>query len=94
MIAEEHRVRAIMIAASASEISALTASAVDWLVESGLGGSDVPRLVTGLGRRLNGGGIGVERAGCAVLTLHPQIVSQEVTWQADNDRAHRYLRPS
>jgi adenylate cyclase len=76
-----------MKAASASEISALTAIAVDWLVESGLGGSDVPALVAGLGRRLNSGGIGVERAGCAVLTLHPQIVSHEVTWQADNDRA-------
>jgi len=76
-----------MKAASASETSALTATAIDWLVESGLGGSGLPELVTGLGRRLNSGGIDVDRAGCAVLTLHPQIVSQEVTWQADDDRA-------
>jgi hypothetical protein len=32
-------------------------------------------------------GIGVDRAGCAVLTLHLQIVSQEVT-QAERPGGH------
>ena len=74
-------------ALSASDASALAATAVDWLVESGLGGSDVPELVAGLCRHLNAGGFAVDRAGCAILTLHPQIVSQEVTWRSDDDSA-------
>src|SRR5260221_1968080 len=72
---------------SASDASALVATVVNWLVESGLGGSDVPELLAGLGRRLNAGGIAVDRSGCAILTLHPQIVSQEVAWRSDDDTA-------
>jgi adenylate cyclase len=72
---------------SAADATALAASAADWLVGSGLDGSDVPELVAGLCRRLVAGGIALDRAGCAILTLHPQIVSQEVTWLADDDRA-------
>ena len=41
---------------SASDASALVATVVNWLVESGLGGSDVPELLAGLCRRLNAGG--------------------------------------
>jgi adenylate cyclase len=76
-----------MKAASPPEIPALTVAATDWLMESGLAGSDLPDLVAGLSGQLNRGGMSVERAGCAVLTLHPQIVSQEVTWEAANNRA-------
>ncbi|MEZ2131907.1 MULTISPECIES: adenylate/guanylate cyclase domain-containing protein [unclassified Sinorhizobium] len=74
-------------ALSDSDASALVARTVDWLVDSGLGGSDVPELVAGLGRRLNAGGVAVDRAGCAILTLHPQIVSQEATWHLESDEA-------
>src|SRR5258708_22289887 len=72
---------------SASDASALVATVVNWLVESGLGGSDVPELLAGLCRRLNAGGIAVDPAGCAVLTLHPQVVSQGVAWRSDDDSA-------
>ena len=72
---------------SASDASALVATVVNWVVESGLGGSDVPELLAGLCRRLNAGGISVDRSGCAILTLHPQIVSQEVAWPSDDDTA-------
>ena len=74
-------------ALSASDASALAATAADWLVESGLGGSDVPELVAGLCRHLNAGGFAIDRSGCAILTLHPQNVSQEVTWRSDDDSA-------
>ena len=47
----------------------------------------MPELLVGLCRRLRTGGVGVDRAGCGILTLHPQIVSQEVAWRADEDRA-------
>src|SRR5260370_23218711 len=60
----------------ASDASALVPTVVNWLVESGLDGSDMPELLAGLGRRLNAGGVAVDRAGCAILTLHPQIVSR------------------
>ena len=70
---------------SVSDASALAATSVEWLVESGLAGSDVPELVAGLCHHLSAGGIAVERAGCAILTLHPQIVSQEITWRANDD---------
>jgi adenylate cyclase len=70
---------------SASEASGLVASVVDGLVKSGLAGCDVPELVADLCRRLNAGGVVVDRAGCSVLTLHPQIVSQEITWRSDGD---------
>ena len=67
---------------------------VEWLVDSGLGGSDLRELVAGLARRLNAGGVAVDRAGCSILTLHPQIVSQEVTWCSEDDSATtRYYTP-
>ena len=47
---------------SVSDASALAATSVEWLVESGLHGSGVPELVAGLCRRLNAGGVGVDRA--------------------------------
>ncbi len=72
---------------SAFDASALAATVVNWLVESGLGGSDVPELLAGLCHRLNAGGVVIDRAGCAILTLHPQIVSQEVAWHSHEDRA-------
>ncbi|NLS04079.1 adenylate/guanylate cyclase domain-containing protein [Rhizobium sp. P32RR-XVIII] len=81
-------------ALSASDASALVAAAVDWLVDSGLGGRDVRELVEGLAHRLNTGGAAVDRAGCSILTLHPQIVSQEVTWCSDDDSATtKYYTP-
>lgn len=73
--------------ALASGPSALVAASVDWLLERGLDNIGVPELLAGLCRRLNGRGIAVDRAGCAILPLHPQIVSQEVTWHSDNDTA-------
>jgi hypothetical protein len=74
--------------------AALIATATDWLVDSGLGGSVLAELVAGLCRRLNAGGVAVDRGGCSILTLHPQIVSQEVTWRSDDDRATmRYYTP-
>src|SRR5258708_32856979 len=80
---------------SASDASALVATVVNWLVESGLGGSDVPELLAGLCRRLNAGGIDVDRAGCAVLTLHPPNGSQEVAWRSEDDTATTtYLTPT
>lgn len=77
----------IGISRGASLEGALVASAIDWLVESGIAGSGVPELLTGLCRRLKAGGVALDRAGCGILTLHPQIVSQEITWRADDDRA-------
>jgi len=73
-------------ALSASDTSALAAAALEWLIERGLAGADLPELVAGLGRRLKAGGLAVDRAGCAFLTLHPQIISQEATWHAADDQ--------
>jgi adenylate cyclase len=79
---------------SARETPALAATGAEWLVEGGLGGLDVPELVAGLCRRLNAGGATIDRAGCSILTLHPQIVSQEIAWRSDDDRATtRYYTP-
>lgn len=64
-----------------------TTGIVEWLVESGLGGCEVPHIVAGLGRRLNAAGIAADRVGCSILTLHPQFVSQEATWLADGGSA-------
>jgi hypothetical protein len=47
-----------------------------WLIESGLSGADARALLAGLCRRLNAGGIAVDQGGCAILRLHPQIVSE------------------
>lgn len=74
-------------ALAASDTSARATGVVDWLVESGLAGCEVPHIVAGLGRRLNMAGIAVDRVGCAILTLHPQFVSQEAIWRADDDSA-------
>jgi adenylate cyclase len=74
-------------ALSASDAPARATGVVAWLVESGLGGCEVPDIVAGLGRRLNAAGIAVDRVGCAILTLHPQFVSQEAIWRADDDSA-------
>jgi len=72
----------------------LVTTITDWLVESGLRGSDVPELLTGLCRQLNTGGIPVGRAGCAILTLHPQIVSQQFTWSLeDGEASTSYFTP-
>jgi adenylate cyclase len=71
----------------ASDASAPAAGAIEWLIESGLGGYEVTEIVAGLGRRLNAAGIAVDRVGCAILTLHPQFVSQEATWRSDGDSA-------
>jgi hypothetical protein len=57
----------------------------DWLIESGLGGADLRALLAGLCRRLNARGIAVDRGGCAVLRLHPEIVSEEVSWLKETD---------
>lgn len=78
---------------SVSDAATLVATAVEWLVESGLCGSDVPQLLAGLCRRLNAGGIAVDRGGCAILTLHPQIVSQEATWRRDDSATTTYYTP-
>ena len=72
---------------SASDGPVRATGVVEWLVESGLGGCEVPHIVAGLGRRLNTAGIAVDRVGCAILTLHPQFVSQEAIWHADDDSA-------
>jgi hypothetical protein len=52
------------------------------LTESGLGGADLRELPAGLRRRLNAGGIAVDRDGCPVLRLHPQIVSEAIAPRA------------
>src|SRR5258707_11795438 len=72
---------------SASDASVLVATVVNWLVESGLGGSEMPELLAGLCRRLNAGGVAVDRARCAILTLHPQIRLQGGAWRSDDDSA-------
>jgi adenylate cyclase len=72
---------------SAADTPALVATAISWLAGRGLDGSDVPELVAGLCVRLNASGLAIDRAGCAILTLHPQIVSQEVVWHSDEGRA-------
>jgi len=74
-------------ALSASDAPARATGVVEWLVESGLGGCEVPHIVAGLGRRLNTAGIAVDRVGCAILTLHPQFVSPEAIWHLDDDSA-------
>lgn len=74
-------------ALSAPDAPARANGVVPWLVESGLAGSEVSHIVAELGRRLNTVGIAVDRVGCAILTLHPQFVSQEATWRADDDSA-------
>lgn len=80
---------------SASDATALAATTADWLVGSGLDNTDVSQLVSGLCRRLNAGGLAVDRGGCAILALHPQIVSQEMTWRSDDDMATaRFYTPN
>jgi adenylate cyclase len=74
-------------ARSASDAPARAMGVAEWLIQSGLSGCEVPEIVAGLGRRLNAAGIAVDRVGCAILTLHPQFVSQEAIWHADDDRA-------
>ena len=44
-------------ALSASDGPVRATGVVEWLVESGLGGCEVPHIVAGLGRRLNAAGI-------------------------------------
>ena len=65
-------------ALSASDAPARATGVVEWLVESGLGGCEVPHIVAGLGRRLNTAGIAVDRVGCAILTLHPQFMKMSL----------------
>jgi adenylate cyclase len=72
--------------ASVSDRSRLVTSEINRLVESGLHGSDVPEVLAGLCRRLNAGGIPIDRAGCAIPTLHPQIVSHQFAWYSHDDR--------
>lgn len=72
---------------NASDASALAATCIGWLVERGLNGCDVAELLAGLARQLNAGGLAIDRAGCAVLTLHPQFVSQEIVWNIYDDTA-------
>jgi hypothetical protein len=55
-----------MQALPASDDTAHAAGVVEWLVESGLGGCEVPHIVAGLGRRLNAADIAVDRVGCAI----------------------------
>src|SRR5260221_11502449 len=78
---------------SAFDASALAATVVNWLVESGLGGSDVPELLAGLCHRLNAGGVFIHPARCAVFKLHPQIGLPEVAWDSHEDRATTTLFP-
>src|SRR5262249_17077174 len=65
-----------------------------WLIESGISGADLRELLGGLCRRLNAGGISVDRGGCGALRLHPQIVSEEVSWLKETDvTATAYFTP-
>jgi adenylate cyclase len=69
----------------------LSAALGGWLVESGLAGTAPEALLAELCRRLRAGGIPVDRGGCAILTLHPQIVSREISWRADDDHSTTVL---
>jgi hypothetical protein len=76
------------------DASTLIGTATHWLVKSGLGGCDMPTLLAGLSRRLNARGIAIDRAGYGVLTLHPQIVSQQAVWlSADDKTTMTYFTP-
>jgi len=66
-------------------------AATDWLIEQGLRGSDLAALVSGLGRQLRQSGLAIDRAGCALLTLHPQIMSEEAAWDASSDEPRTTL---
>jgi adenylate cyclase len=77
----------------AHQASRLGARARSWLIESGLQGRGVPELLAGLCRRLNAGGFSIDRAGCSHLTLHPQIVSQEVVWRSDDGATTTFFTP-
>jgi hypothetical protein len=77
---------------AATNARQLVETLAGWLVESGLGGADVRELLAGLCRRLNAGGIAVDRGGCGILRLHPQIVSEEVSWLNARKRGPKWLR--
>ena len=62
-----------------------------WLTEQGLEGHEVPEIVRGLGQRLRQLQLPVDRVGCAILTLHPQIMSEEVAWDTESDDARTTL---
>jgi adenylate cyclase len=58
-----------------------------WLIEQGLAGHDLPQIVHDLGQTLRQTSLPVDRVGCSVLTLHPQITSEEITWASESEGA-------
>jgi adenylate cyclase len=56
-----------------------------WLTEQGLQGRDMAATARGFGHKLRQLGLSIDRVGCANLTLHPQILSEEVAWEATTD---------
>jgi hypothetical protein len=62
-----------------------------WLIDQGLEGHDLPDVVCGLGHKLRQLQLQVDRLGCAIVTLHPQITNEEIVWDAENDEARTTL---
>lgn len=71
----------------AQNAQAVVQATTAWIIEQGLGDNDVPAILRGLGQRLRQSQLPVDRAGCSTLTLHPQIASEEVAWDAETDAA-------
>jgi hypothetical protein len=73
------------VSARLQDARAVVQTMMAWLTEQGLEGRDVPEIVRGLGQRLRQLGLPVDRVGCAILALHPQIMSEEVAWDTESD---------
>jgi adenylate cyclase len=70
---------------------AIVQTTTAWLTEQGLEGHDVSKIVPGLGQRLRQLQLQVDRVGCAIVSLHPQIMSEEIVWNAESDDAQTTL---
>jgi hypothetical protein len=70
---------------------AVVQTATAWLIDQGLEGHDLPDVVCGLGHRLRQLQLQVDRLGCAIVTLHPQITNEEIVWDAESDEARTTL---
>lgn len=74
-----------------SHAQAVVQTATAWLIDQGLEGHDLPDVVRGLGHRLRQLQLPVDRLGCAIVTLHPQITNEEIVWDAESDEARTTL---
>jgi hypothetical protein len=73
------------------DAQAIVQTMTAWLTEQGIEGHDVSKIVPGLGQRLRQLQLQVDRVGCAIVSLHPQIMSEEIAWDAESGDAQTTL---